>query len=318
MSVSATVPRHTRRAGPTASSSKGLRCRVRLADGRTFAGELPAERHRALQLGLLHAHSDGLVELAAGARRRGNLAISTRNRADHFLPGGGTGHADWLERLLALAAAHADRGEEVFAGPAVRSEPRGDKHAVAHTRALWVDVDQPGQLPALWTFLAARPCHLLIESGGGGGGAHAYWRLDQLLPAIGTLEGGELEEPIERAHLRLIHHLGVGADGKPNVADASCKDRSRIMRVAGSVNGKNGRHARILEADFRLPPYPIALLVGDLPDPPSTSQAGAAGARAITTTRTSGSARPSTSRRSPGSTCLRRRRPPQRGRVAAV
>jgi len=265
MTISTTVARRVR-AGRRASTSDGLRCRVRLADGRMFAGELPAERHRALQLGMLHADSDGLVELAAGARRDGTLAISTRNRRDHFLPGGDTGQGDWLERLLALADSHANHGEEVFAAPAVRHEPRGDKHAVAHTRALWMDVDHPGQLPALWAFLAARPCHLLIESGGSGG-AHAYWKLDQPLPATEQLDAGELVEPIERAHLRLIHHLGVGPDGKPNVADLACKDGSRVMRLAGTVNGKTGRHARILEADFQLPPYPVEALVGDLPDP---------------------------------------------------
>jgi hypothetical protein len=37
----------------------GLRCRIRLADGRVFAGELAPERHRALQLGLLHEHTPG-------------------------------------------------------------------------------------------------------------------------------------------------------------------------------------------------------------------------------------------------------------------
>jgi hypothetical protein len=41
------------------------------------------------------------------------------------------------------------------------------------------------------------------------------------------------------------------------------------MRLAGSVNGKTGAHARIVEADFALAPYPIAQLVGDLPDPTS-------------------------------------------------
>ena len=30
----------------------------------------------------------------------------------------------------------------------------GDKRAIAHTRFLWVDVDEPGQLPALWELLA--------------------------------------------------------------------------------------------------------------------------------------------------------------------
>jgi hypothetical protein len=33
------------------------------------------------------------------------------------------------------------------------------------------------------------------------------------------------------------------------------------------VNGKTGAYARIVEADFALAPYPIAALVGDLPDP---------------------------------------------------
>jgi hypothetical protein len=41
------------------------------------------------------------------------------------------------------------------------------------------------------------------------------------------------------------------------------------MRLAGSVNGKTGAHARIVEADFALAPYPVAQLVGDLPDPPT-------------------------------------------------
>jgi hypothetical protein len=249
---------------------------VRLADGRVFTGELAPERHRALQLGLLHSQSDGLVELAAGTRRDGTLAIHTRGRADHFLPGGNTGHADWLTRMLAVAASHADRGEEVFLAPAVRDQPRGDRHAVVHTRVLWVDVDAPGQLHHLWAFLAERPCHLLLESGGSGG-AHAYWLLDRPLPATHAVDGGEVVEPIERANLRLVHHLGVDDDGTPNVADSACRDRSRLMRLAGSVNGKTGEHARILEADFQLAPYPIAVLVGDLPDPPCQAPAPRAG-----------------------------------------
>ena len=99
----------------------------------------------------------GLVELAAGARRDGRLQITTRRRADHFLPGGQAGEVGWLEPLLALAARHADAGEEVFLAPAVRAAARGDKHAVSETRFLWVDVDEPDGLPALWAFLAERP-----------------------------------------------------------------------------------------------------------------------------------------------------------------
>ena len=97
---------------------------------------------------------------------------------------------------------------------------------------------------------------------------HAYWKLDRALPATIVIEStGELVEPIERAHLRLIHHLGTDAHGKPNVADPACAERSRVMRLAGSVNGKTRGHARILEADLVLPAYPIGQLVGDLPDP---------------------------------------------------
>ena len=255
---------------------EGLRCRLRLADGRVFSGPLGPERHRALQFGILHEHSGGLVEIAAGARRDGRLQITTRRRADHFLPGGQAGGADWRQALLALAARHADAGEEVFLAPAARSAARGDKHAVSETRFLWVDVDEPDGLPALWAFLAERPCHLLVESSAGH--AHAYWKLDRPLPATRVIEStGELVEPIERAHLRLIHHLGTGVDGKPNVADQACAERSRVMRLAGSVNGKTGAHARIVEADLALPAYPIAQLVGDLPDP---AQASASRARA--------------------------------------
>ena len=259
----ATVPSATHRARSTRA---GLRCRVRLADGRTFTGELPLERHRSLQIGLLHQHTAGLVELAAGSRQEGRLRIATRRRADHFLPGGQAGDAGWLGALLELAAHHAERGEEVFLAPAARSRPAGEKQAVSETRWLWVDVDQPGRLHALWGFLTERPCHLLVESGGSGG-VHAYW-LTQPLAATRVVEAtGELIEPIEQANLRIVQRLGVGADGKPDVADPACAERSRVLRLGGTVNGKSGGYARVVEADLALPAYPIEQLVGDLPDP---------------------------------------------------
>lgn len=264
------------RASPT---TRGLDCRVRLADGRHYRGPLPARRHRSLHLGVLHADSNGLVELAAGRRSPdGDLRIISRRHPEHFLPGGGVGHSDWLHRLLALADQH-DR-DELFVAPAVRSNARGDKDAVSHSRWLWVDVDQPGELPALWAVLAQRPCHLLIESGGSGG-AHAYWKLAEPLPASRLIPAtGEVLEPIERAHMRLIHHLGTGPDGAPNVADPACKDRSRVMRLGGTINGKTGRHARILEADLALEAYTHDALVGDLPDP-SPSRVGSRARRTI-------------------------------------
>ena len=149
-------------------SARGCAAASGSLTGATSPAPLSPERHRALQLGVLHEHTGGLVELAAGARRDGRLQITTRRRADHFLPGGQAGGGDWLRALLELAACHADRGEEVFVAPPCARRRAGDKHAVSETRFLWVDVDRPGQLHALWAFLAERPCHLLVESGGPG------------------------------------------------------------------------------------------------------------------------------------------------------
>jgi hypothetical protein len=218
-----------------------------------------------------------LVELTPGTRRAdGKLALDRRQRPEHYLPGGAAGRRDWLDGLLAHAeqivtGAYAARRaagarEEAFVGVAPRTQHRGDKHAIAHSRFLWVDVDEPGELAALWALLAERPCHLLIESGGSGG-AHAYWRLAEPLAAtqLEPTTGGVIE-PIEQANLRLIHELGVDADGRPRVADVACKERARVMRLAGTVNYKTGQYARVVEADFALPAYPVAELVGALPD----------------------------------------------------
>jgi hypothetical protein len=147
--------------------------------------------------------------------------------------------------------------EEAFVGVAVRTEPRGSKDAVSEARWLWVDVDRPDRLEALWEFLAERPCHLLVESAGSGG-VHAYWALDRGLPA----RFGD-REPIEQANLRIIHALGE------DVADPQCKERSRVLRLAGTINYKTGRYARIIEANLALSQYDPGRLVGDLSDPPA-------------------------------------------------
>ncbi|MGH2858704.1 MAG: hypothetical protein ACRDMJ_14615, partial [Solirubrobacteraceae bacterium] len=154
-------------------------------------------------------------------------------------------------------------------GVAPRTGPHGGKDAVAHTRFLWLDVDKPYRLPALWDFLAERPCHALLESAGSGG-VHVYWKLSEPLPAQHLDERtGEVLEPIERANLRLIHALGSDPDGNATVADRQCGNRDRVMRLAGSRNWKTGRWARIIEADFALEPYRVEALVGDLPNPDS-------------------------------------------------
>jgi hypothetical protein len=214
----------------TGRSAPGLRCRITLKDGRQFAGELAPERHRVIQLGMLHKHTEGLVELTPGTRDQdGRLHVDRRSRPEHYLPGGASGRPGWLprllehaERLMAGEYAHgrgADAREEVFVGVAARHEARGSKHAVSETRFLWVDIDRPDRLEVLWEFLAERPCHLLVESAGSGG-CHAYWQLDRALPArFGDREPIEQAnliltengyQPIERVDegLRVLTHLG--------------------------------------------------------------------------------------------------------------
>lgn len=307
---------------------------IRLTDGRLVEGELPAERHRRIHIGLLHEHTTRLVELAAGRRNdNGELAIYTRKRTDHFLPGGGAGDEHWLDALLALAATHHDRGElqpeELFVAVCERTVAGGHKHNVAQTRWLWVDVDDRERLPALWAFLReptrslphGRQPHLVVESAGVRetdgearpsdgqdrrvlGGVHAYWKLAQPLhaltlrradgstvrnpgitkpadsdaliytdPQTGEIleEDFEITSEIERANLRLIHALGYRYDphGRqvPTVACVSCKERGRVLRLAGSRHGASGRYARIVFADLQRPGYRLHDLVGELPDP---------------------------------------------------
>jgi hypothetical protein len=222
-----------------------------------------------IQLGMLHRETKGLVELTPGTRDvEGRLHVDRRSRPEHYLPGGASGTRGWLRELLGHASriirgdyvrtkSAGEPREEVFVGVGSRHEARGSKDAVSEARFLWVDIDGPDRLEVLWQFLAERPCHLLVESAGSGG-VHAYWGLDRPLEArVGD------REPIELANMRIVHALGE------EVADANCRERGRVLRLAGTVNYKTGRYARIIDANLALPPYNLRLLVGDLPQPDS-------------------------------------------------
>jgi hypothetical protein len=67
MSTAATLGR-TLPTRATERPEPGLRCRITWRDGRRFAGELPPERHRMIQLGMLHRQTKQLVELTPGTR----------------------------------------------------------------------------------------------------------------------------------------------------------------------------------------------------------------------------------------------------------
>jgi hypothetical protein len=289
---------------------------VRRADGREVHIQRSAARHRAIHLGLLHAHTNGYVELAAGRRSKSGkrkVHIYTREDPDYFLPGGGHGDPCWRAPLLALAAAHHDRGDEVFIGMAPRIAERAGKEEVHWSRCLWMDIDLPGHQEQVDTLLARFPAHLEVESAGGASEApehrhrHLVWLLDRAVPArtvtdrhgreyvnacevrqpqgpkgdfklVGyrDLETGRVitnastVEWIERWNLRLIHHLGhTTRNGKQvTIADKPCRERARVLRLAGTRNGKTGRYARIVRLDLCVPPFPVQALVGELPDPP--------------------------------------------------
>jgi len=87
-----------------------------------------------------------------------------------------------------------------------------------------------------------------------------------------VITNSEVVDWIERWNLRLIHHLGETRQDakKVYIADKQCRERARVLRLAGTRNMKTGRYARIVRIDNCLAPYDIQALVGELPDPPNS------------------------------------------------
>ena len=212
-----------------------LRCRVRLADGRVFAGDLAPERHRALQLGdAARADRPGWSRSQREHGATGGCTITTRRRADHFLAGG-AGRSGGLARgnCSRSPARHADarRGGVPRPGRAGRSRAATSTRSARPASCGSTSTGPDGLHRAVGVPRRAAVPSARREQRRSGARVLAARRP---LPATRVIEStGELVEPIERAHLRLIHHLGVGADGKPNVADPACAERSRVMRLAG-------------------------------------------------------------------------------------
>lgn len=256
-----------------ARAEEPLAATIRTPEGRVLELELPAWRHRRIHLGMVHHATAGFFEVAHGHRPVGGATRwNSRRWEDSYLLGGAAAGDRWLDAAMRRVSTLCSRWRrEVAIGPAVRCEANGSKASVVHSRWLWFDVDEPAYLPRLHAFLQRHPPHLHLESAGSGG-EHAYWMLDRPQPAIVRDPfTGDPVEWIERAHARLIEHIGqrVVIDGRSMLrgADPACKDRSRVMRLAGTTNYKTGRLARIISANFALAPYTIDQLVGHLPDP---------------------------------------------------
>jgi hypothetical protein len=248
-----------------------LPCRVTLADGSVAAGAFPLAAHTRAFLKAVVAHQEYVapwLEVPRGARIDGDLRVARRPRDNFHDP---ADHA----AILAHVDRYASRGQELFCGIVPKAEPQPRKEAAQAGRVVWVDIDRKSTaaLPTLEDIerlvdpnvgeiatdalvaaarllaLPARP-HLVALSGSGG--AHGYWRIEQTLAA----------EWIERANVRLIHHLGDGAD-------YASYDRNRFMRVPGTRNFKSGRFCQVVHADLTSRAYDVRDLVGGLPDPPA-------------------------------------------------
>jgi hypothetical protein len=308
---------------PTAQdTSVELPIAYRLRDGQLLEGTLPAAEHQALHLRMLHGQTNGLVEIAAGHRdSAGDLWIYTRRRPAYFLPGGASGDPDWLKRILALVARLQERGDDIFVGPAIHACASANKEDIQWSRWAWIDIDGAEHLGRVDALLERKPAAARIWSGGSGG-EHVYWPLSQAMvartvkdgggrtivnprevteanenggvrilgykdPATGAVIAAPAEEWIERGNFRLIHALGKHTrDGKElYVADIKCRNRSRLMRLAGTIHTGSGEYARITYFDPRLTPYPPKILFGDLPDPTTGRAKRRKGPKRLTTSR---------------------------------
>jgi hypothetical protein len=248
-----------------------LPCRVTLADGTAAAGAFPPAAHTRAVLKAIVRHQEHVaswVEVPRGARIDGDLRVARWPRDNFHDP---ADHA----AILAHVDRHASRGQELFCGIVPKTEPQPRKEAAQAGRVVWVDIDRKSPAPpptleqierlldpdigevgtdalvaaARLLALPSRP-HLVALSGSGG--AHGYWRIEQTLAA----------DWIERANVRLIHHLGDGAD-------YASFDRNRFMRVPGTRNFKSGRFCQIVHADLTSRAYDVRELVGGLPEPPA-------------------------------------------------
>jgi hypothetical protein len=290
----------------------------RRPDGQLLEGTLPAEQHQAIHLRLLHGQTNGLVEIAAGHRDSdGDLQIYTRRQPAYFLPGGASGDPQWLKRILALVAHHQEKGDDIFVGPAIHACASASKEDIQWTRWAWIDIDGADHLGRVDALLERKPAAARIWSGGSGG-EHVYWPLSEAMvartvkhdgqtivnprevteltekgairilgytdPAAGAVIAAHAEEWIEKGNFRLIHALGqITRDGERlYVADIKCRNRSRLMRLAGTIHTGSGEYARISYFDPTLPKYNPKILFGDLPDPVSARVKPSRGLRRFT------------------------------------
>ena len=135
----------------------------------------------------------------------------------------------WCDNLSEVAAAADSLSEEfdVYFGPAARKRHGGTRDDVLYVAVYWVDLDCP--VTEAMERLAAFPLapSAVVASGRG---VHIYWLLTGASPVYRAAYH-------ERRLKGLAQHLGGD----------SAWDISRILRVPGTVNHKNGAAVEVIE-----------------------------------------------------------------------
>ena len=154
---------------------------------------------------------------------------------------GGKPQQYWLRDLNRLLP---DKGTEVFFGVLPRREKGGGnaESCVDYTHVLWADFDAKqfdSKIGALVELneVDIRP-QIIVDSGHG---FHAYWLLDRSYPFV---QAHAVMKGIERRH-RSDH----------------CSDKARIMRLPGTLNGKDLNNllpVRIVKFDELAPKYRLS------------------------------------------------------------
>jgi hypothetical protein len=178
-----------------------------------------------------------------------------------------TGRAGMRQRFFdkpqaaAVAATVLSQTGDVYVGCAPRSRRAGGKDAVEHGWVLWVDCDDPQAIGALGRF-DPQPAIVVRTSGRG---LHAYWPLEQPLPAA----------QLERAKRRLAYALGAWQSAVTNAA--------AVLRPPATVSWKYDPPTPVTLARYTRERFSVDQVSGDLRDPPAAprrrAQSDAAPAR---------------------------------------
>jgi hypothetical protein len=146
----------------------------------------------------------------------------------------------------AMAATVLSRQGDVYVGCAPRSERSGGKDAIEGGWTLWVDCDDETAIGALEAF-EPQPAIVVRTSRRG---LHAYWPLEQPLPAA----------ELERANRRLAFALDACQSAVTNAA--------AILRPPATRNWKYDPPAPVVLERFTGERFNAAEVAGGLADPP--------------------------------------------------